>query len=144
MTLFGINARFSFKILNRLFDCACRKGANTRRVLHRQAKPFYAGIVCCPFAYENCEYKNAVHSHHSHINAFLVCCYSHLPVVLRSLRLTTELPMIRYKRPMAEFDDDIYTSGHTTDDGRFLVAWPRLYNFLFSIDLIDLYRGEKT
>ena len=51
------------------------------------------------------------------------------------------LPTIRCAQPVAEFEGDLCTSGHTTDDGRFLVAWPRFNKFLFSI---DLYRSEKT
>ena len=52
-----------------------------------------------------------------------------------------DLSTILCEQPVAEFDDFFCTSGHTTHDGRFLVAWPHFSDFLF---LIDLYRGEKT
>ena len=53
------------------------------------------------------------------------------------------LPTIRCEHPVAQFDGDFCTSRHTTDDGRFLVAWLD-YGFSKSVDLIDLYMNEKT
>ena len=55
------------------------------------------------------------------------------------------LPIIRCEQPVAEFDGYLHSSRYTTDDGHFLVAWPPRNQYSpRSIDLIDLYRGEKA
>ena len=54
------------------------------------------------------------------------------------------LPLVCCEQPVAEFDFWLITSRHTTNDGRFLVAWPPFAKFSGSIDLIDLYKGKKT
>ena len=55
-----------------------------------------------------------------------------------------DLPNVRCKQPVAEFDGCLQTSRNTTDDGRFLVAWLCFEGYARWIYLIDLYRGEKT
>ena len=55
------------------------------------------------------------------------------------------LPIIYLERPVFEADDKhLRASRYTTDDGRFLVARWTGYNNSHSLDLIDLYRGERT
>ena len=54
------------------------------------------------------------------------------------------LPIINCKQPVAELDGCLRASRHTTDDGRFLIAWPNIADYSGSIDLIDLYRGDKA
>ena len=55
-----------------------------------------------------------------------------------------DLHVFHCTQPIAEVDGSFKVSRYTSDDGRFVVGWPHVGEFLDTLHLVDLLKSEKT